>query len=57
MYLLIRLVLNRVENAAAKVQVNQNRLTLNGTHQLPVYANHVNLLDEHKHYMQQHTFH
>jgi len=35
-----------VENATEKVQVNQDRLKLTGTHQLPVYANYVNLLDE-----------
>jgi len=35
-----------VENATETVQINQDRLKLNGTYQLPVYANYVNLLDE-----------
>lgn len=35
-----------VQNATEKFQVYQDRLKLNGTHQLPVYANYVNLLDE-----------
>jgi len=34
------------EDATEKVQASQGRLKLDGTHQLPVYANYVNLLDE-----------
>jgi len=33
-----------LEKAIGKVQVNQDSLKLNGTHQLLVYANDVNLL-------------
>ena len=35
-----------VEYAIAEVQVNESRLKLNGPHQLPLYANDVNLLRE-----------
>lgn len=35
-----------VGNATERVQVNQDRLKLNGAYQLPVYANYVHLLDE-----------
>jgi hypothetical protein len=35
-----------VEYAIAEVQVNESRLKLNGPHQLPLYANYVNLLRE-----------
>jgi hypothetical protein len=35
-----------VGNVTEKLQVNQDRLKLNGTDQLPVYPNYVNLVDE-----------
>jgi retron-type reverse transcriptase len=37
-----------LEYAIRKVQENQVRLKLNGTHQLPVYADDVNLLEDNK---------
>jgi 1-acyl-sn-glycerol-3-phosphate acyltransferase len=37
-----------LECAIRKVEVNQEGLKLNGTHQLLFIANHVNLLGEHK---------
>jgi len=33
-----------LEYAIRRVQVNQDRLKLNGTHQLSVYADYVNIL-------------
>jgi hypothetical protein len=35
-----------LDYAMQKVQTNQEGLKLNGTSQLPIYANHVNLLGE-----------
>jgi hypothetical protein len=45
-----------IEYAIKKVQVIQDRLKLNGTHQLSVYANDVNLLNQNINNKNQHTY-
>ena len=44
-----------LQYAIRKVQVNQNGLQLNGTHQLLVYADDVNILGESVHNIQKNT--
>jgi len=44
-----------LEYAIRKVQVNQNGLKLNGTHQLLVYANDINILGGSVHAIKENT--
>ena len=49
------MLLNFIEYAITRVQVNQDGLILNGTYQLLVYADDVNILAGSEHTIKKHT--